>query len=464
MLDESLDHSPSTRMARIYQLRLVCKWFQETIDNTASFWTTLSLVYPAPVLADALQRSRNHLLTIINEIPEKDIDAMTLVSFLEMVSGHLDRWQDVTLYLPQVRTLQQYLQGPAPFLKSLTLIAHDYVEYSPNDLDLSHLEANRLSKLTLDGMRFCWTDSLLQGLTEVDIKNLPVVIPRRQITESLSAGSALQSLRLTRIATLVPIAEDSHITAVLPLLRELWLEDLDLDSTRAITRSIAAPICSDVRLLTTGGSAIFVRGFLADDVLPSFPALRDALFSEEVEIGLGQEADVVWQHRGRGDGTGRSSLWLSFRDIVDFESTLNALMPPTERRSIHLLVNERFLGRLLWTSALSILGQSFEVVDVRFVMESNMYESDLLALLTRGQAGSQHPNFPALRTLTFGGTGWYTSNLLTTFKQRYTICAFSRQAMSLEVYLGMGTNMNEWDMDVIRSCPGVSRVSWSLLW
>ncbi|KAG8927057.1 hypothetical protein FRC00_002343 [Tulasnella sp. 408] len=282
-----------------------------------------------------------------------------------MVSGHVDRWQEVTVYLPQVRSLQQYLQGPASFLKSLTLTAHDYFEYSPNDLDLSRLEANRLSKLTLDGMRFCWKDSLLQELTEVDIRSLPVVIPRRQIVESLSVASALQSLHLTRITTLAPIVEDSHIPAVLPLLRELWLVDLDFDSIRAITRSITAPICSDVRLLTTGGSAIFVEEFLADDVLPSFPALRDALFSEEVEIGLGQEADVVWQNRGRGDGIGRSNLWLSFRDIVDFESTLGALMPPAERRSIHLLVDERFLRHLMWESVLSILGQSFEVVDVR---------------------------------------------------------------------------------------------------
>ncbi|KAG8913485.1 hypothetical protein FRC00_002309 [Tulasnella sp. 408] len=191
MLDGCLDSSPSACMARIYQLRLVCKWFQETIDNTASFWTTLSLGYPAAALADALQRSRNLLLTIITEIPTTDIDVKALLPLLEMVSGHVDRWQEVTLYLPQVRTLQQYLQGPAPFLKSVTLKAHNYFGYSPNDLDLSRLEANRLSKLTLDGMRFCWKDSLLQGLTEVDIRNLPVAIPRRQIVKSLSVASAL---------------------------------------------------------------------------------------------------------------------------------------------------------------------------------------------------------------------------------------------------------------------------------
>ncbi|KIO24159.1 hypothetical protein M407DRAFT_26433 [Tulasnella calospora MUT 4182] len=102
-------------MRILYFMRAVSKRWQDIIDGTPSFWTTL----PAHVNDASILRSSPLPLCIVYHHTSKPGKFPSAKMFLGIIAPTRPRWSTLALYLDGPATLSGYFEAPTPILQTI---------------------------------------------------------------------------------------------------------------------------------------------------------------------------------------------------------------------------------------------------------------------------------------------------------------------------------------------------------
>ncbi|KAG9037828.1 hypothetical protein FS837_001368, partial [Tulasnella sp. UAMH 9824] len=137
---------------RLIELSGVCSHWYNVIRDSPPLWTQVCRSDPLRVVEMVLQRSSCHPLAIIID-QEASQSTPELRAFMEFISLHKDRWQNMNIRVPRgcMEEMIEALGGPPPNLEKLSFIDRDTMACS-QEYDLFGGRAPRLINCTLDGV------------------------------------------------------------------------------------------------------------------------------------------------------------------------------------------------------------------------------------------------------------------------------------------------------------------------
>lgn len=265
----SASFSSRSYMKRLYTMRFVAKRWQEIIEGTPTFWTTIASALPSHVNEASIIRSSGLPLDVIYYHPGyvNPVNHPSEAEFLKLIQHSRPRWSAITLDLYDPSAMAGYLGAPSPLLQTIIVRSARFTSLESEPLELLGGDITNLRFVYLSGVSIlCSVESFAQ-LKCLTLKNVAQdSLTGPQLLDALRASPGLQVLNLKNITTEAPPPSS---TITLHHLRCIKLRSCAVDLVAYILRQIQAPSCTRLCLSIDDEQEFDVQHFL-NETLKSF--------------------------------------------------------------------------------------------------------------------------------------------------------------------------------------------------
>ncbi|KAG8893191.1 hypothetical protein FRC01_013740, partial [Tulasnella sp. 417] len=222
-------------------LRLVCTWWAQAIEQNPEFWQRLSLQSSEELVHLRLKRARDWPLDICGTVK--------LASVLNLALGEALRWRSVDVCIDSQPNLDLLLSRPAPLLESLAVHSPSPGILTPSPAFFNEA-APRLQAVKLTGCPLPWSSSTLCGLRELSICSIRAPIRYTTFLNVLKRSPELVHLDISSTPFEVPLPDAQPVRIALHKLRSFKLESLNRSAMQTLASSIDVPTLANCRYAT----------------------------------------------------------------------------------------------------------------------------------------------------------------------------------------------------------------------
>lgn len=272
-------------MKMLYIMRSVAKRWQDIIEGTPSFWTTILSTLPSHVNEASIRHSADLSLSVIYQYPGSANAAKypSAPEFLDTIVHTRQRWSAIALY--GTTNMSGYIGDPAPLLQTIIVREPFPSDHTVQSLELLGGDTTHLRHIDLSDVTIHWKMGCLAQLRCLILRRVVNDgLTGSHLLDILRASPGLQVLKLEEIRTDIP---PNSPVITLHQLKCINLDSCPIGLVQFILQHIRAPSCTKLGLCIDNERVFDASRFINETMNP-FSGILLAIHkrSRESEIRL----------------------------------------------------------------------------------------------------------------------------------------------------------------------------------